>query len=76
MLLHPEAVCAAVAVSGVALRAPGRAGLPGVGRWVLIVAVRLRQLSALTPQGGVLAGLLADPGSVDDKGVLERSERE
>ena len=76
VLLHPEAVCAAIAVPGVALRAPGRAGLPRVGGRVLVVAVRLRQLSALAPQGGVLAGLLTDPGSVDDEGVLEGSERE
>lgn len=70
VFLNPEAVGASVTPAAVAIGPSGGAGLPGIGRRILLITVQIRQLSAFTPQAGVLASLLADSGSVDNEGVL------
>ena len=72
VLLHPEAVCSAVASSGVPVGTSGVARLPGIVG-VILVAVEVRQVPAtLALRAGELSRLLPDTGCVNHQCVLER----
>lgn len=75
MLLNPEAVCAAVTISRMAVGPPGVPCLPGIVS-VLLVAVEVREVApTLSLQAGVLSCLLPHAGGVNHQSVLERDYR-
>lgn len=49
VFLNPEAVGASITPAAVAVGPSGGAGLPGIGRRILLVTVQIRQLSTFPP---------------------------
>lgn len=48
VFLNPETVSASITPAAVAVGTSGGAGLSGIGRWILIITVQIRQLSTFT----------------------------